>query len=156
MVCPENLETLSTATSCTYFGTGGKPAEGTYKVAALYRNASKDEVTPSSHVATISVTKSTPPGEPTGLLSIINAEGAVILKWTAPTTSTAPAFYRIYRGSKEYTSRYGTTLSSECKTESGSTACSFTDTEPEGTHEYWVTAVSANLVESKFAGPVSG
>jgi hypothetical protein len=36
------------------------------------------------------------------------------------------------------------------------TSTSYTDTDAVTTHQYWVTAVSANLTESPFLGPVSG
>jgi hypothetical protein len=67
------------------------------------------------------------------------------LKWEAPKSGTAPSFYRIYRGSTDYTSRYGETTSTEYK-----------DTDATSTHAYWVTAVSSNLTESTFLGPVTG
>jgi hypothetical protein len=69
----------------------------------------------------------------------------VTLKWEAPKTGTAPSFYRIYRGSTEYTSRYGET-----------TATEFNDTDATTTHEYWVTAASSTLTESTLVGPVTG
>lgn len=145
LVCPASLETLSTATSCIDFGFSGEPTERSYTVAALYRNASEEAVTEGTP-ASVTVTRSTStaPHPPTNLVATKNADGSVTLKWTAPTSGTAPAFYRIYRESTNYTSRYGTTTLTE-----------FTDSEAEGVHEYWVTAVSSNLAESTFLGPVS-
>jgi hypothetical protein len=58
------------------------------------------------------------------------------------------AFYRIYRGSTDYTSRYDVTPSGETTT--------YTDTNATVTHTYWVTAASSSLTESPFLGPVSG
>jgi len=154
LVCPESLETLSTATSCIDF-TAGKtaPPEGTYTVVAIYRNASEDKVTESSHTGAVSVTStgSTTPNHPTSLVAEKKTDGSVTLKWTASTGGTAPSFYRIYRGSEEYASRYDTTSSTECSTE-----CTFTDTDATTIHKYWVTAVSSSLTESTFEGPVSG
>lgn len=151
LICPASKETLSTATSCTDFK---EPPEGTYSVVALYRNAA-DEVSESGP-GPVEIKRSTSvaPSPPTNLTPFKNLNGSVTLKWTAPTSGTSPAFYRIYRGSKEYSGRYGTTFSSECETGSTSTTCSFTDTEPGTGLEYWVTAVSHNLVESEFVGPV--
>jgi prepilin-type N-terminal cleavage/methylation domain-containing protein len=142
LICPAILETLRTATSCTDFTFSNKPSTRAYSVVALYRNAT-EEVT-ESPPGKYTISERTPPKPPTSLLAITNSDGSVTLKWTAPTSGTTPSFYRIYRGSKEYTSRYGTTLASECEAE-----CSFTDSEPEATNEYWVTAVSPNLVESE-------
>jgi hypothetical protein len=58
------------------------------------------------------------------------------------------SFYRIYRGSTNYTGRYAITGSA--------IATTFTDTEASTAHEYWVTAVGEHLTESAFTGPVSG
>ena len=84
------------------------------------------------------------PNAPTELVATKEADGSVTLKWTAPSGGTAPSFYRIYRGSTNYTSRYGTSTTTE-----------FTDSEAEGVHDYWVTAAGPNLTESAFLGPVS-
>jgi hypothetical protein len=70
----------------------------------------------------------------------------VTLKWSPPSGGAAVAFYRIYRGSEEYTSRFAVVLA-------GTTE--FTDNEAAMTHSYWVTAVNANLTESPFLGPVT-
>jgi type II secretory pathway pseudopilin PulG len=144
LVCPASSETLSTATSCIDFGVpGGKPSERSYTVVALYRNAT-EEVTPGpSGSITVTRALSIAPNEPTKLVLTKNADGSVTLKWTAP--SGGASFYRVYRGSKEYTSRYGETTETE-----------FKDTDAATTHEYWVTAVGAHLTESVFLGPVSG
>jgi prepilin-type N-terminal cleavage/methylation domain-containing protein len=154
LICPESAEALSTATSCIDFTASGKPAERTYTVVALYINQ-LEKVTESPKAATITVkqTESTAPSVPTELVATKNADGSVTLKWKPPTSSSAPvSFYRIYRGSKEYTSRYGVTYATECSAKE----CSFTDAEAATTHEYWVTAASENLVESTFPVPVTG
>jgi hypothetical protein len=153
LICPSSSETLSTATSCIDFN-AGKPAERSYTVVALYRNANEEvtegPATPPS--ITIKSSESTPPNPPTFLVATKNANGSVTLTWTASKGGASASFYRIYRGSKEYTSRYGTTSATECVSE----ICSFTDTDTATTHEYWVTAASSNLVESSFPNPVSG
>jgi type II secretory pathway pseudopilin PulG len=147
LICPESLETLSTATSCIDPAT--KPPEGTYSVAALYRNyAEANEPIQEGSPGTVTITRaaSSAPNAPTKLSLTENTDGSVTLKWEAPKSGTAPSFYRIYRGSTSYTSRYSETTSTE-----------FKDTDATTTHEYWVTAVSSNLVESSPAlGPVSG
>jgi fibronectin type 3 domain-containing protein len=74
-----------------------------------------------------------------------NAEGAVILKWPEPVGATPVAFYRIYRGSTNYSSRYAI-VSPATRT--------FTDTDTETAHQYWVTAVSETMTESPFLGKV--
>lgn len=157
LICPESSETLSTTTSCTDFHLANeKPSEHKYSVAALYRNATEEVKEGPAAEITIKRTESTAPNSPTNLTATKNANGSVTLTWDAPTSGASPSFYRIYRGSKEYASRYAVTLASECKVESTLTVCSFTDTAAEGVHEYWVTTTSAHLVESEFAGPVSG
>jgi type II secretory pathway pseudopilin PulG len=146
LVCPASLETLSTTTSCIDFKVPtGQPSERTYTIVALYRNAA-EEVAQSSP-GTIKVTRaaSTAPNAPTNLVLTNNADGSITLKWQAPASGTAPSFYRIYRGSKDYTSRYDETTSTE-----------YEDTDATITHEYWVTAVGSHLTESAFLGPVTG
>ncbi len=156
LICPESLETLSTTTTCTDFHLlKEKPSERMYSVVALYRNATEEVKESEPAEITIKRTESIAPNPPSNLVATKNVDGSLTLTWDAPTSGEAP-FYRIYRGSKEYASRYAVTLASECKVESTSTVCSFTDTAAEGVHEYWVTAASIHLVESKFAGPVSG
>ncbi len=153
LVCPEGLEALDTSVSCIDFGATGKPTERTYTVAALYRNVANEVKEGTAATVKLTQAASTAPNAPTNLTLTKNADGSVTLKWTASVGGTAPSFYRIYRGSKEYTSRYGTTSSTECV----STECSFTDNDAATSHEYWVTAASSNLTESAtFLGPVSG
>lgn len=144
LICPESLETLSTSTACTDFHVSGKPVERPYTVVAIYRNQYEEVTQSPSSSLTIKRTESTAPNAPTNLVATKNADGSVTLKWTAPASGTAPAFYRIYRGSTSYTSRYGETTLTEYK-----------DTDATTTHEYWVTAVSSSLTESPFLGPVS-
>jgi type II secretory pathway pseudopilin PulG len=146
LICPESLETLSTTTSCIDFSLlSEKPSERAYTVVALYRDSSEEVQQSSPATITIKRATSTAPNPPTKLVATKNADGSVTLKWEAPKTGTAPSFYRIYRGSTEYTSRYGET-----------TATEFNDTDATTTHEYWVTAASSTLTESTLVGPVTG
>lgn len=152
LICPESLEALSTTTSCIDFNLlAEKPSERAYTVVALYRDASENVQESPAGTITVKRSASTAPNAPTKLVLTENASGSVTLKWEAPKSGAGPSFYRIYRGSTNYTSRYGTTFSIECSTE-----CTYTDTDATTTHEYWVTAVSSNLTESTFLGPVTG
>jgi hypothetical protein len=145
-VCPESEGVLSTALSCIDFH---PPALGlfnlTYSVSALYRNASGAVAQGPPGKITLAGLLLSGPGTPTKLEIEKTAEGSAVLKWEAPTTGEPVAFYRIYRSSTDYTSRYGV-----------SATTTFTDTDAATTHSYWVTAVTATLRESAFLGPVSG
>lgn len=146
LICPESSELLSTATSCIDFNLlATKPSERSYSVDALYLD--ENEAVQEGASAKIKATRaeSTAPNAPTNLVLTKNTDGSVTLKWTAPSGGAAVSFYRIYRGSKEYTSRYGETTSTEYK-----------DTDATTTHEYWVTAAGTHLTESAFLGPVNG
>ena len=87
------------------------------------------------------------PSPPTGLAGVANADGSKTLTWTAPAGGNPVAFYRIYRDGVEYTQRYDVT---------GDNTPSYVDPSGDGiTHSYYVTAVSTNLAESSYVGPVS-
>ncbi len=92
-------------------------------------------------------TKSTKPSAPTGLTATTQADGTVLLSWTAPSDGSA-AFYRIYKGGREYTQRMPDTTGSGTET-------TYVDTDPQGTNDYYVTSVNPTLTESDFLGPVS-
>jgi prepilin-type N-terminal cleavage/methylation domain-containing protein len=145
-VCPESEGVLSTALSCIDFH---PPALGllnlTYSVSALYRNASGAVTLGPPGKITLAGLLLGGPGTPSKLEAEKTAEGSVVLKWEAPTTGEPVAFYRIYRGSTDYTGRYGV-----------STTTTFTDTDAATTHTCWGTAVTATLRESTFLGPVNG
>jgi fibronectin type 3 domain-containing protein len=86
------------------------------------------------------------PQAPTKLEATKNADGSVTLSWTAPSGGPTVSFYRVYRGSTDYTSRYDVVAVP---------ATTYTDTDAVTAHSYWVTAVSTNLGESAPLGPVS-
>jgi type II secretory pathway pseudopilin PulG len=145
-VCPGGGG-LSLATSCIDSSPPAKTAsaaERTYSIAALYLD-SKGVVQEGEKASfTLSSAPETP-NAPTGLKVKKTESGSVTVEWSAPSVGPV-AFYRIYRGSKNYTSRYATAFTSP-----------YTDTEASEPHEYWVTAVSSTLTESSpFLGPESG
>jgi len=95
-------------------------------------------------------TNTATPSTPTGLSVTVNGDGTRTLTWTAPSGTPAVEFYRIYRDGRDYTDRIDTAGAT------GSTV-TWTDTNTGSTsHTYRVTAATATLVESDFAGPVSG
>jgi hypothetical protein len=87
------------------------------------------------------------PSPPTGLQGVANADGSKTLTWTAPSSGNPVAFYRIYRDGVDYTKRYDVT---------GDATPSYIDPSGDGIqHSYYVTAVSPNLAESSYVGPVT-
>ena len=158
LVCPESAATLSLATSCIDFNPPSpKAANLTYEVVALYRKPegevlSKEVSQGPPGTLTIDGGEPPPPGPnaPGAPLTLVhNANGSVSLSWSAPKAGgPAVAFYRIYRGSTDYKTRYDVTPTGE--------TTSYTDNDATTTHTYWVTAVRATLTESPFLGPVSG
>jgi hypothetical protein len=145
LVCPASETTLSTVLSCIDFHPPAPTASNlTYSAVALYRNAAG--AVSKGQAATVTIVAPPPgPNPPTRLELQKNAEGAAVLTWQPPSGGEPVAFYRIYRGSTEYSSRYG-----------ASTTATFTDTDAVTAHSYWVTAVDANLTESAPVGPVTG
>jgi hypothetical protein len=90
------------------------------------------------------------PSAPSGLTVTVNGDGTRTLAWTAPSGTPAVEFYRIYRDGRDYTDRIDT---------AGATGSSVTWTDTNtgnASHTYRVTAASATLIESDFAGPVTG
>jgi type IV pilus modification protein PilV len=152
LVCPGNLATLSLSVSCIDLNLPPNATESnrTYSVVALYRKAEGGALSTNvseGSAATFPVEKGAPhrPTLTGTLTATKNADGSVTLKWPEPSGMPAAVFYRIYRGSTEYTSRYGVSATTE-----------FTDTDATTTHEYWVTAVSSTLAESSPPlGPVT-
>jgi len=148
LICPQSSSVLSTALSCIELKTAYEPKPGlTYSLAALYRNAEGKVEEGAKASFTLAFPAPEPPKEPKNLKSVKNANGSVTLTWEAPKEGTPVAFYRIYRGSTDYTSRYDTASATEKP--------SYTDSDAVTTHTYWVTAVSSTLTESQFVGPVT-
>jgi|GEM_PF-1246959 len=157
LICPRNsagepsLTTLSLSLSCIDLHPPAYNASNVaYEVRALYHPASKlspEEVNEKEVEQGPAAVLKVPSGEPTApsapasVTATKNEDGSVTLTW--PKVEGAE-FYRIYRGSTEYTSRYGT-----------ASEASFTDTDATTAHTYWVTAVSSSLTESPVAGPVT-
>jgi prepilin-type N-terminal cleavage/methylation domain-containing protein len=87
------------------------------------------------------------PSPPTNLQGTANADGSRTLTWTAPAGGNPVAFYRIYRDGVEYTQRYDQT---------GDASPTYADpNNGGGQHSYYITAVSTNLAESSYVGPVT-
>ncbi len=149
LVCPTNEPaTLSVALSCIDFNPP-KPnaANLTYRLVALYRNAASEVKEGPAASFTLSQTSATTePNKPTGLEATKNENGSVTLHWSAPVGGQPPIFYRIYRGSTNYTGRYDV---------SSGTSTTYTDSDAVTAHTYWVTAVDASLTESPFSASVS-
>ncbi len=151
LVCPKEETTLSLEPSCIDFLSSPKSpkitnANLTYSVVALYRPAEGETLSNTSvsqgPAGTFPLSKT--PLTPLAITEIkaekgASTEEAVKLDWTQPEGAPKVAFYRIYRGSKNYTGRYAT-VSSATKT--------FLDTHAETEHEYWVTAVSETMTET--------
>jgi type II secretory pathway pseudopilin PulG len=149
LVCPASEATLSIALSCIDFNPPSPAASNlTYSAVALYRNASG--VVQQGPAGTFKVVGGPPeaPKAPTALSLVHNADGSVTLKWSAPSGGPAVTFYRIYRGSTNYTGRYDVATTG--------VEPSYIDDDAAVAHTYWVTAVDANLTESTFLGPVTG
>lgn len=156
LVCPKEAATLSLEAACIDFSppeSTASTAELTYSVVALYRPAEGESLsktaTSEGPAGTQALSKT--PLAPNAMpevpgLKAEKEEGAVKLTWEKPSGGAPVAFYRVYRGSKDYTGRYA--IVSSATTE-------FTDTHAETSHEYWVTAVSESMTESPFLGPVT-
>lgn len=156
LACPSSSAALSLTTTCSDFSPPGTTATNlTYEVVALYRkwepsseplNAKLSEAVYEGSAGTLKVGTAEAPHPPTSLKAVRNSDGTVTLTWVAPATGPEVSFYRIYRGSKEYSSRLGTTGSG--------TTVTFTDETTKLAHQYWVTAVGTSFAESEFLGPV--
>jgi type IV pilus modification protein PilV len=151
LICPSGgKSTLSTALSCIELKTGFEPKSGlTYSLAALYRNAEGKVEEGAKASFTLAFPAPAAPNTPTGLEAKKEENGSVRLTWEAPSGGTKVAFYRIYRGSTDYTSRYDTASVVE-KQKPG-----YTDSDAIEKHTYWVTAVSETMTESAFSNQVT-
>lgn len=149
LVCPESAATLSLSLSCIDFKTSSLLSSSlTFTAYALYREYSAEGLPAGigqGAPGTITIKNTAEaPSPPEELKAEELSSGSVRLTWKAPkTTKQAVSFYRIYRGSTEYTSRYGVSESLE-----------FIDTDATTKHLYWVTAVGSGLAESEPLGPV--
>jgi hypothetical protein len=150
LVCPGSLIILSTATTCIDLNAPAMGAANlTYEVVALYYAAEGEllsKTVSQGKVATFAPERTEEAPKSPRELKLVTSEGNVTLSWQPPEAGgAAVSFYRIYRGSTEYSSRIAAT-----------TSTTYTDPNPETSHEYWVTAVSSKLAESKPIGPVFG
>jgi hypothetical protein len=159
LACPKEKTELSLALTCIDFAPPVPTAANlTYKVVALYRKAGTkegealSETVSEGPAASFTVAGGEPPpvgpNAPETLKLEKNADGSVTLTWSAPKSGPAVAFYRIYRESTNYTSRFAVSGSG--------TTTTYLDTDATEQHSYWVTAVNSNLTESPFLGPVKG
>jgi hypothetical protein len=143
LACPASEEMLSLALTCTDVG-GPKKTEATYEIAALYRNAEGKVVEGAKATVKLPWPAPAAPAKPEPVEATKNEDGSVTLTW--PKVSGA-AFYRIYRESTNYASRYDVAPGSENP--------GYTDTDATVAHSYWVTAVNSNMHESAPVGPVT-
>jgi Tfp pilus assembly protein PilV len=147
-------ESASASTSCIDKGPPARSAsaeERSYKISALYRKAEGEVLSNTiseGPAASFTITGEPPvlpgPEAPVAPLKAVREGEVVKLSWSAPTTK--PSFYRIYRGTTDYTSRYDVTGSGEVTT--------YEDVHAIGFQKYWVTSVNSSLKESSFLGPV--
>jgi prepilin-type N-terminal cleavage/methylation domain-containing protein len=155
LVCPESLQS-----SCVdLLQVAGSPtlasANLTYSVVALYHNhvepnvqqlsASVSEGPPGTF--TLSKTPLAPKVPENGALEATTLEGAATLSWKPPVGGWPVVFYRIYRGTQNYTPGRYAVVSSATTT--------FTDNHAVEKATYWVTAVSATMTESPFTASVT-
>jgi type II secretory pathway pseudopilin PulG len=152
LVCPASvaeggLTLLSVSLSCVDMTPPSPGASNlTFAASAVYRNY-KGELA-EGPAGTLAIVGG--PHAPRSLEAKKQSDGSVLLTWEKPESGGEPvSFYRIYRGSKNYTSRYDVVLASGSESK-----YTYTDTDATVEHEYWVTAVDANLTESEFPGLV--
>lgn len=88
------------------------------------------------------------PGMPGSLqASLVN--GNVVLTWTAPSGSTVPDHYNLYRDGTAYANRLDSVYFAAGE------SLTYTDTLAAGQlHDYWISAVNSQLGESTKLGPV--
>jgi Tfp pilus assembly protein PilV len=147
LVCPSSATTLSLSLSCIDFSPLSTSSALTYTAYAIYRNFKGELAEGAGAAFTIVAGPPAAPNAPKLLEAKKEEDGSVRLKWTAPESGgPAVTFYRVYRGSKNYTSRYAVVTAGTNE---------YSDTSATSSHEYWVTAVDANLTESAFLGPVT-
>jgi prepilin-type N-terminal cleavage/methylation domain-containing protein len=140
--CPGSLETLSIALSCIDFSTP-RPTDPEYSIAALYRD--KEGHVQEGPASSFTVATGPAPKAPE-LKANKQPDGSVKLEWTEPSGGPEVLFYRIYRGSTDYTGRYDT-----APTGAPGATVAYTDNDAVVAHTYWVTAVTSTLTESSFS-----
>ena len=146
----------SLATSCIDLSPASSGVT-TYSVRTNYLNGAGTALfVATAYVAVAPVSSLLQPGPPPFLTVTVNADGTRALRWTPPTLGNPVVdFYRIYRDGRDYTNRIDTAGATQTCPQS--TDVCWTDTDTGGSsHTYRVTSASVNLVESDFAGPVSG
>ena len=147
LVCPGSAATLSLSLSCIDFSPLSTSSALTYTAYAVYRNFKGELAEGAGNAFTIAAGPPAAPNAPKSLSAEKQEDGSVKLKWTAPEAGgPAVVFYRIYRGSTNYTSRYAVVTAGTNE---------YTDSSASTPHEYWITAVDANLTESPFFEPVT-
>jgi type II secretory pathway pseudopilin PulG len=157
LICPESVTTLSLQPSCVdLLSAAGSPTPAstklTYSVVALYRKYKEGGLSETvsegpAGTFTLSKTPLAPKVPQEGFLEAKTEEGAATLNWKAPVGGTPVVFYRIYRGTKDYTPGRYAVVSAATTT--------FTDNHAVEKATYWVTAVSATMTESPFTGSVT-
>jgi hypothetical protein len=127
----------------------------TYSVVALYHN----HVEPNVEQLSATVSEGPPgtfplwnpplvPNVPEkGTLEATTLEGAATLTWKPPVGGEPVVFYRIYRGTQDYTPGRYAVVSAATTT--------FTDNHAVEKAKYWVTAVSKSMTESPFTASVT-
>jgi prepilin-type N-terminal cleavage/methylation domain-containing protein len=158
LVCPSSTTELSLAVTCTDFTvkTAEPQPSAAYTIVALYRSVAANGETlsseqisegpPESFTAVGGQPPPAGPNPPEKLNLVKNPDGSVTLSWSPPKLGAGEvSFYRIYRGSTNYASRYDVTG-----------ATTYTDTDATEEHSYWVTAVNSKLTESAPLGFVKG
>jgi Tfp pilus assembly protein PilV len=149
LVCPGALTTLSVSLSCVDLSPLSTTAALKYTAYAVYR---KFDGTLGQGAAATFTTATGPPIAPNAVAELKakkEIDGSVHLEWPAVTKGQTVTFYRVYRGSTDYTSRYAAVQAT------GASPVTYTDSNATEEHKYWVTAVTANLTESEFTGPVT-
>jgi Tfp pilus assembly protein PilV len=144
LVCPGALTTLSISLSCVDLSPLSTTAALKYTAYAVYRKFGGTLGQSAAATFTTATGPPVAPNEVATLTATKEPDGSVHLEWPAVKTGQAVTFYRVYRGSKDYTSRYAAVQAT------GASTVTYTDSNATEEHKYWVTAVTANLTESQF------
>ncbi len=140
---------LAVRTSCRDNAPPAPGSSPTYKVIGVDRDpdtTAQRDGDPAAFVLTDPAPAA--PASP-GTLQASVVSGNVVLTWTAPTGGVAPDHYNLYRDGQAYGDRLDSVY-----VEAGQ-PLTYTDSQTTGqVHDYWITAVNANLGESTQLGPV--